>query len=127
MTLPTEERDQILTSLTSVGANKPVGYLPLYTVRVVLEACEDLLIAEARSRGLDAVSLGPEKCCIKSGAVYVFDRHALRELLSASAHTLKRCRVATEPDEFVLQIAAIWFEPSHAAYPIIAAAFGRPV
>lgn len=127
MPLASEERGRILRSLLTVGPAKAIGYLPRNTISALLGMSEDTLIADANSRGLAAVSLGPAVCCIKSGALYIYDRGALGKLLSASAHTLTACDMATEPDEFVLQVAAIWFDRSHAVYPIIAMAFGDTV
>ncbi len=120
MLLVGEERERILRSLTTVGPNKAIGYLPLYTISKFLGVPEDILIADAISRDLAAVSLDPAACCIYSGAVYIYDRGALGRRLSASVHTLTSCGMATEPDGFVLQVAATWFEPSHMAYPVAA-------
>ena len=120
-----EERERILESLRAVGPDKPIGYLPRYTISDILGMRENTLIADANSRGLSTVSLGPTLCCIKSGALYIYDRGALKKILLASAQTLLACNMATEPDGFVLQVAATWFERSHPVYSIIAAAFGE--
>lgn len=124
MPLASEERDRILRNLMAVGPNKAIGYLPRHTVSDLLGMSEDTLIADANSRGLAAVSLCPAACCLKRGALYIYDRSALGKLLSASAHILTSWGMGTEPDEFVLQVAATWFEHSHTVYPVIAAAFG---
>ncbi len=125
MNLSAEERKRIMVSITGVGLRKPIGYLPLNTITNVLEISADTLADDARSRGLAAVTLTPDRCCINSGALYVYDYDALAELLLAFAETLSGCGLSTNPDEFVLQIAANWLDSSHAARPIIAAAFAE--
>lgn len=116
MPLTAEERECILGSLTAVGRLKPIGYLPRCAIFNLLELSEDTLISEAALRGLVAISLGPTACCIKGGALYIYDRDALGKLLSAAAETLSACNMAIEPDEFVRQVAATWFDKSHPAY-----------
>ena len=118
------EHERILRSLTAVGHTKPVGYLPLNTVASVLGADPAELAAQARSRGLSAIALDPGQCCIKSGALYVYHRAALRQLLRRATNQVRSSGLSTKPDEFVRQIAAQWFEPDHPIQPIIRAAFG---
>jgi hypothetical protein len=48
-------------------------------------------------------------------------------LTQAQADVLAAIGLPVDPDRFVTHIAAIWFEPDHPAYPIVAAAFGDSV
>ncbi len=82
------ERQFLLRSLTRVGPEKPVGYLPLYTLTEFAEADPDRLAADALARGLAAAQFGPAECCIKSGALYIYDRAALDRLLKSNVDTL---------------------------------------
>jgi hypothetical protein len=125
--LPNEDAQRILESLSKVGPNKPVGYLPLYTIRDVLKGSVEEMIAAAAVRGLARICLPADRCCIKSGALYVYDRDALAELLKQSRDVLAKHHLAMDPDRFVLQIAARWFEREHPLYRVIAAAFGEGV
>jgi hypothetical protein len=122
-----EERRRafLLRSLTRVGPEKPVGYLPLYTLREIAGVVPATVSAEAVSRGLVAAQFGPGESCIKSGALYLYDRQTLSALLQAHADILVAAGIPTEPDAFVATIAAVWLEPEHPAYPIIAMAFGE--
>lgn len=117
------EADRLLLSLSRVGPNKPIGYLPLYTLRDVARVTPESVVADAIARGLAAAQFGPGECCIKSGALYVYDPAALSEILRARADTLAAQGMPSNPDRFVAYIAATWLEPSHPAYPIVAAAF----
>ncbi len=118
-------RDLLLRSLTAVGPAKPVGYLPLYAIKNLLGTTPEALTASATARGLAAVLFGPEACCIKSGALYVYDREALAVLLQTRSLRVRAAGLSLNPDAFVARIAAVWFERDHPAHPIIAAAFGE--
>ena len=74
------EAEWLLRSLSKVGPNKPVGYLPLYTLTDVAQLAPESIAADAIARGLAAVRFGPEECCIQSGALYIYDRVALSTL-----------------------------------------------
>jgi len=120
-----EQRDVLLRSLTEVGSSKPVGYLPLYTIEKFLRCTPETIAAVAAKRGLAAAQFAQAVCCIKSGAFYVYHREALGDLLRENADTICVAGLPLDPDGFVAHIAAIWYEASHVAHPIIAAAFGE--
>jgi hypothetical protein len=109
--------------LSLVGPKKLVGYLPLYTIRDILQVRAEDLIEEARSRGLCAVVLGPDRCCIKSGALYAYHRAGLQRLLDVSTGPLRASGLSADPDLFVEQIGSVWFERSEPAWAVIEAAF----
>jgi hypothetical protein len=69
--------------------------------------------------GLPQRSLVPT-CCIKSGALYIYHRKALERQLNATAGTLTAAGMPIDPDMFVVRIAAIWIQPDHPAYSIVA-------
>ena len=120
--LTEEERSTLLGSLTEVGPSKPVGYLPLYTIEKFVRTTPEALAAAAR--GLATAQFTPKDCCIKSGALYVYHRETLADLLRANAKVACAAGLPLEPDDFIARIAAVWFEKNHPAYPVIAAAFG---
>jgi len=122
-----DEQRLLLRSLTEVGPSKPVGYLPLYTLRDFAHVAPESVAADAIALGLATTQLGPEECCITSGALYVYHREALARLLQTQAGALVAMGLPVDPDRFVTHIAAVWFEPDHPAYPILAAAFGDSV
>jgi hypothetical protein len=128
--LPVDEQDRILSgildSVRRVGPDKPVGYLPLYTIRDVLGLQVDVLSTEAQAEGLSALRLDPEECCIESGVLYVFDGERLAALLASEAETLASRGWPAEPEGFVRALAAEWVEPDDPVLPIIRRAFGHP-
>jgi len=113
----------VLESLTLVGPAKAVGYLPLRTVTQVLGLNVGDVITQATARGLRAISIGPHHCCVKSGALYVFDVVALEAILRVGSAALEQVNAPTDPEMFVRFIARDWFVPDHPIMPIIRAAF----
>jgi hypothetical protein len=119
---PTSDQDvlvRIRRSLTVVGPNKAFGYLPLYTIIDILGVDPEDLIAEAHMQGLSTIVLGPEQCCIKSGALYVYDSATLEQLLQMSADLMRTNVLSIEPELFVKQIAATRFEPTEQVYSVL--------
>ncbi|MBY5771985.1 hypothetical protein E0H38_19525 [Rhizobium leguminosarum bv. viciae] len=122
--LSDERRNALLQSLTAVGLSKPIGYLPLYTIEKFLRLSPEALADDAAKRCLATVQFDAAACCIKSGALYAYHRQALASVLQENAATVRAAGLPLDPDEFVSQIATVWFEEQHLAYPVIAAAFG---
>jgi len=120
-----KERDQILQSLYGVGPKKAIGYLPLYTLREFLQIDPREMADQVALRGLTTAIFNVEQCRIKSGAIYFYDRDELQKLLNSSAGSLTQCGLPIDPDHFLKEIAATWYEPEHPVYPIISAAFGE--
>jgi len=122
--LTVADRRRLLCDLMQVGPTRPVGYLPLYTLKHLLLRDPQDVASEASASGLTATQFGPDGCCIKSGALYVYHREALAELLRSRADVLAANGLPTDPDHFVALIASVWFEQDHPVYPIVVAAFG---
>jgi hypothetical protein len=118
------ERQALLRSLTEVGPTKPVGYLPLHTINNFVQLSPEAVAATATARGLATAQFGPDTCCIGSGALYVYDREALANLLRARADLISAAGLPLDPDLFVSCIATVWFAADHPVRPIIASAFG---
>jgi hypothetical protein len=119
-----DERRTLLRSLTEFGPSKPVGYLPLYAIKDFVQLTPQSVAAAATARGLATAQFGPKVCCIKSGALYVYHREALSNLLHARADVISAAGLPLDPDRFVAHIAAVWFAKDHPVHPIIATAFG---
>jgi hypothetical protein len=118
-----EETDRVLRDLTDVGPHKSVGYLPLDTLRNTLSLSPDKVASDAMSRGLAAIQFSADQCCIKSGALYVYDRASLQKLLMSSSDILKAQDWPLDPDAFVQAIAERWLPSSDPIVPIIKGAF----
>jgi len=119
-----DERREFLRSLAEVGPSKPIGYLPLYAIEEFVQLSPQSVADAATARGLTTALFGPSECCIKSGALYVYHREALAKLLQEKAAVLSAADLPLDPDRFVAQIAGVWLEKDHPAYPVIGVAFG---
>ncbi|KFC74788.1 hypothetical protein FG93_00967 [Bosea sp. LC85] len=124
-TISDEQRASSLSDLERVGCGKIIGYLPLQTVRIFLGLKVKDVVHTASSRGVSAISIGPKDCCIKSGALFVYDRTQLAALLEASTMALEQSNFPGEPELFVRAIARDWLEADHPVMPIIRAAFAN--
>jgi hypothetical protein len=120
------EQRQLLDSLLEIGPSKPLGCFPI-TVIIYANSAPEIVAAAALAHGLAAVKFPAEACCIQSGALYVYDRAALKAFLQARAAAVSAAGLPLQPDAFVVQIATVRFAPEHAAHPIIAAALGEGV
>ncbi|MBY5523413.1 hypothetical protein [Rhizobium leguminosarum] len=119
-------RSAILHSLTAVGRSKPVGYLPIYTIKRFLKTTPKALAASAARRGLATAQFTTRSCRIKSGAFYVYDRVALESLLKEQAEAVQAAGLPSNAGTFVAHIAAVWYDTGHPAHGIIATTFGEP-
>jgi hypothetical protein len=119
------ERSAILRNLTQVGPPKPIGYLPLHTIRNILQMDPCALAHDAKANGLSVALFGPDQCCIKSGALYVFDRQSLETLIRSSRSILSASGWPLDPDQFVARIAREWIDHAHSVAPVIKRAFGE--
>jgi hypothetical protein len=118
-----DERRSMLRDLTEVGPSKPVGYLPLYTIKDLIQLSPKALAADATARGLMAAQFSAKRCRIKSGALYVYHREALARLLQAQADVVEAAGLSLDPDRFIAHIAMVWFEADHPVYAVIKTAF----
>jgi hypothetical protein len=123
--LTQHETNLIAHNLREVGSTKPIGYLPLDAVRRFLRAEPEDVARVAEDRGLSATILSKDECCIKSGALYVYDSAALSQLLARNAVLLGETELPAEPESFVRAIAAHWFERDKPIMSLIRAAFGE--
>jgi len=117
--------NRIRNGLTQVWPAKPIGYLPLYTIHDVLQMDPHALAQDAEANGLSAILVAPDQCCIKSGALYIFDRQSLEKMLQSYRPILQTSDWPLDPDQFVARIAREWIDPAHSVAPVIRHAFGE--
>lgn len=115
---------EVRRSLESVGPAKPVGYLPFDTIRWLYQTEPEVLSEFHIQRGLAALVLDEDDCCIGSGALYVYDTTALDRVLARNSRLLAGLKLPTLPEPFVRYIAMNWLDESHLAMPVIREAFG---
>jgi hypothetical protein len=119
--LTEQEKAEILNSLTAVGPEKAIGYLPLYTIRDILQLRPEQVVQASEARGLKTFIAAPAQ--VKSGALYVYHRDTLSQLLLESRKIVVSAGAPSDADGFVELIASKWFDPGHPLCPLIALAF----
>jgi hypothetical protein len=120
-----EAEKAILGNLTRVGPAKPIAYLPLHTIRYILQMDPQALAQEAEGNGLGAALFGSGQCCIRSGALYIFHRRSLEQLIELSRSVLLASGWPVDADHFVARIAREWTDHAHPVAPVIKRAFGE--
>jgi hypothetical protein len=118
-------RRSIFGNLAEVGGAKPLGYLPLATIKNHLDLDADALADSFVKQGLKAKVFQPNECCIKSGALYVFDPPVPQQVLDAASVVLENSSWPTDAELFVNQVAKIWVDQNQPVYAVIRRAFGE--
>jgi hypothetical protein len=117
------EQRAMLDSLPAIGQSRPLSCFPI-SVIIDAHSAPEIVAASALAQGLAVVKFLGEACCIQGGALYVYDRAALKAFLQARAVAVSAVGLPLQPDAFVVQIATVRFGPDHAAHTIIAAVLG---
>ena len=120
-----QERQRIFGSLSAVGKAKPLGYLPLATLDQHLEMEVGGIAASLEKRSLKTKILQADECCIKSGALHVYDPSALQNVLDVASDVLEDNAWPTVAELFVNHIARNWIEQTHPVCKVIERAFGQ--
>lgn len=113
-----------MLDLLSVGPQKPVGYLPINTVRKAGWSPKRVL-EWAENKGLEARIFAKDECHVGTGAVYVWHLEALTHLLELNRHILEANNWAIEPSEFI-QMTATTLAKSDDLYELIGVSFNDP-
>jgi len=117
---------RIIDDTLNLGKQKPVSYLPIETVEVILGMDRQEFMKLADARGLHHLVATPDACCIKSGAIFVYDAKTLALLLEKNRNILYRSGWSVDITSFVKRIALEWLDSDHPVAPVVRAAFGNP-
>ena len=114
-----------LANIRSLGSQKPMGYLPIDTLKSYYRSSLEKEIELAKQNGYryliaEHAPIGFE------GALYVYDKKRLQEVLDLNKETLLKYDWPTEAEEFVGEVSRGWVLPD---YPellgVIQKAFGN--
>lgn len=122
---PTREattQPDYMQDLWQVGPKKPLGYLPLDTIKHICDQDVEAVREACENRGLKTLLFSEDACTVRSGALYVYDHDALDEMLSNNLTTLVRANWPTEPEAFIQGVATTFAEDS-ALYELVARTF----
>jgi hypothetical protein len=113
----------LLNDLRLVGPHKPLGNLPLSTIREDCGIEPEKLQKELENNGIKTLILTKEECSISSGALYVYDEEALAQLLKDNEKTLSEAGWPTQPVPFIRHLKVL-AEPETDLFNVIADAYG---
>jgi len=122
--LSLEKIEKILNNLRMVGEEKPLGYLPISTLREICGMEPQKMREELEAKGLAVIELTEEESRIGSGALYAYDREALGRILESGRSILEKNQWPTEPDEFVRHLKVFAENPD--LYNLVAHTFADP-
>lgn len=108
-----------------VGPEKPVSYLPIYTIEKVLGLRVEEYISLIECNGGRSSMFTSQICCIKSGAVYAYSYEDLKAILEYNRDALIRHGWPVSCGRFIERIAYAWLENDNPIMPIIKSAFGE--
>lgn len=121
----TEDARGILVAHLSVGPHKSVSYLPINTIKNILNLSIEEYCTLLEHAHLQFVVLGSDRCCIKSGAVYAFSRSDLDNVLRRNSILLSGSGWPVGADDFVLRMASEWLADDNPALAVVREAFGE--
>ena len=116
---------ETLSTHLHVGRKKPMSYLPIYTIERVIGITISEYRSMAEKLGKQCVVFSADESCIKSGAVYVYCRTALHDILESNRDLLISRGWPTAPGEFIKRIASEWLCPEDPILPVVKRAFGE--
>lgn len=119
-----DEKERLLRDLFGVGPTKPLGYLPLSTIRRCDRSVEDVASCLI-SRGL--YTLENPFGIVGTGALYAAHGPSLLALLERSVGMLQGAGWPTTVPGFVQRVSEQWVDEkeSPALYELVGRAFGR--
>jgi len=123
----TAAADSGLSHLRQVGPNKPMGYLPLSTIRD-RGTDPEVVLAELQGRNVSATVLPEAACHVRGGALFAYSPRALQLLLDANQEILKQAAWPTVADAFAERVAKVPVlqEKQPELYRLIGLAYADP-
>jgi hypothetical protein len=111
-----------LSDIRSVGPGKPVGYLPLSTIKTYRGDIK-LLTKEAKQGGLMVRVFNENETNIGSGALYVAHKKTLMRLLEQNKNILKHFGWSSNPAKFIEDLATKVAPRKTKLFDVVADAF----
>ncbi len=121
--------DPILDDIFGVHEEKPLGYLPISTIKEYSDISPEELSELCRKNGLKTLLFEePEQPRIVQEALYVYDDRALQLLIDDNLHLLEKYEWPTTPYDLVQKISTTAADSIEQPdlYRLIAYAFADP-
>lgn len=118
-------RKQTLDEHLNLGLHKAVSYLPVKTLETVLGVTVNEYCEMIERAGSKAATFSSSESCVKSGAVFAYDRIGLQTILKDHEDLLAALNWPTSSDDFIRKIATTWYDEDDPVMPVIRAVFGE--
>jgi hypothetical protein len=116
------QQPDILNDIRNIGPAKPVGYLPLSTIKAYGGNVK-ALSAEAKRKGFIVRLFRKGEAPIVSGALFVASPVALTKLLEKHKDTVAAFGWSSNPETFLEEMATRQATPKTKLYDVVADAF----
>lgn len=116
----------VLSDLTAVGPEKPVGYIPVNSLKSYYRVDVNRLIDLLEKAGINTAILTGEQ---HRGAacLYAYDREALAAVLEEERAIVESYGWSIDPDDFVRRVEDSSVPLSDELFRVIARTFGDPI
>jgi hypothetical protein len=116
-------RKKYLNDLLDVGPKKPLGYLPLSTIRGHCKVNPEDIAQYLQQKGMEVRLWHESFCRVSSGALYAYDAKALQDLLDKNAPILTEAKWPTAAEQFVNHVATELAPSYTPLFDVVADAF----
>ena len=110
---------ECLRDLDQVGPNKPVGYLPKRTITLLYKIDIRHLGRRYRSKGQVVRLIPARRSFVRSGAIFVYSKAAMRPIIENYGADLRHHRWPLDPDALIRVIARRYLPLDHPMRPMI--------
>ena len=118
-----QSEDKYLMDLLEVGLEKPLGYLPLDTIRDSCGVNPSEVAQYLQQRGFETREWDQSFCKVGSGALYIYDQVSLQKLLNNNSKVLVTSNWPTQADQFVVKVATTHAQSPSPIFDLVADAF----
>ena len=120
-----KDRSRDLVQIRELGPNKPMGYLPVESLKHYYEVDVAAEIERAHTNGYRTILFPATETLMGSeGALFVWHEEALQQLLARNRKFLEELGWSTNTESFVRHVAREWVPENTPLYNLIADAFG---
>ncbi|OGI41591.1 MAG: hypothetical protein A2593_04915 [Candidatus Moranbacteria bacterium RIFOXYD1_FULL_44_9] len=112
-----------LANIRNLGPQKPMGYLPIDTLKSYYRSSPEKEIELAKQNGYKYLIAEYAPIGFQ-GALYIFDEKSLQDVLDANKEILLKYDWPTNADSFVSQVSQGWFLDNAEILALIQKAFG---
>ena len=121
-----DRRRRAMKDLDDVGPDKPVGYLPGYTLKVLIREDLRLLKRRYRAKGMKVMIRSGIRTTSRDRRVYVYDPVSVARVIDLYRPLLVKHSWPVKSDRLVAMLARYQLDCGHPLMPMIKQLFADP-